>query len=67
MTLVELIKALKEELKHGAGDRELRPDVTVVAILSPYAPEPPAPVVVKTVTDRTNKRVTVAPPPAEGT
>lgn len=43
MTLVELIKALKEELKHGAGDRELRPDVTVATILAPAAPEPVKP------------------------
>lgn len=35
MLLSDLIKALKEELKHGAGDRELRPDVSVAAILSP--------------------------------
>lgn len=38
MTLVDLIKALKEELKHGDGDRELRPDVTVQSILAPAAP-----------------------------
>lgn len=40
MTLVELIRALKEELKTH-GDRELLPYVTVQNILE--APEPPAP------------------------
>lgn len=35
MTLVELIIALKHEHKHGAGDRELAPSVTVESILNP--------------------------------
>lgn len=54
-TLVQLIRELKEELKRpGGGDRELRADVTVAAILSPYVPEPPAPVVTVETTDSTN-------------
>lgn len=35
MTLTELIIALKHELKHGGGDRELRPGITVAEILAP--------------------------------
>ena len=61
MTLVDLIKALKEELKHGSGDRELRPDVTVQLVLSSYPPEPPAPVVVKVSSGSTNRRTGQAP------
>lgn len=56
MTLVDLIKQLKAEFKTN-GDRELRADVTVLAILSPYAPEPPAPVVYTDTTATTNKPV----------
>lgn len=52
-TLLELIRALKESYKTN-GDRELRPDVTALAILSPYAPEPPAPVTYVTSTASTN-------------
>lgn len=42
MTLVELIKALKEYFKTN-GDRELRPDVTVQSILADEPPAPSAP------------------------
>lgn len=53
MNLLTLIRALKDEYKTH-GDRELRPDVTVAAIISPYAPEPPAPVAYVTGTASTN-------------
>lgn len=63
-TLIQLILDLKHELKHGGGDRELRPDVTVAGILAPAA-KPNTASAMATVVDEIWSGVVEEPPATE--